>query len=279
MAIALRPLLLAKELTVGLYKNVSFAMYKIYGEDSFDGEHLTSAYMQVLQPTFEGFLLNGELNRVYRIANADLNQMAKKVKYDRLGLNFLSDNLYWCSTAPDYVNRLSIFIAKMKKDGSFVAHSINEDGELVYDPRKDERYAYYFANRNKYKVNGKYIYTDKDPKYTTQRSLYLANLEIFNGEQMAVNEPLLSEEDLIPRAYTTKEKSSIKTFIDTAYGHYDHETTPLIFHKTAGILFGQFLRYYPDKVKYYFGKKNPNSNRGHMGQKYILNDDGTRSFL
>lgn len=279
MAIALRPLLLAKELTVGLYKNVSFAMYKIYGEESFDSEHLMSAYMQILQPDFNNFILNSELNRVYRIANADLNQIAKKVKYDRLGLNFLSDNLYWFSTAPDYVNRLSIFIAKMKVDGSFEAHSINEDGELTYDPTKDARYAYYFANRNKYKVNGQYIYTDKDPKYTAQRSLYLANLQIFNGEQTALNEPQLTEEDWIPRAYTTTEKSSIKTFIDTAYGHYDHETTPLIFHKTAGILFGQFLRYYPDKVRYYFGKQNKNSNKGHMGQLYILNDDGTKTLL
>jgi hypothetical protein len=36
---------------------------------------------------------------------------------DKGALNFLSDRLYWFSTAPDYVNRMSLFVAKMKKDG------------------------------------------------------------------------------------------------------------------------------------------------------------------
>lgn len=279
MSIALRPMLMAKELVVGLYKNASFAFYKVYGDTSFGEEDLLFGYTSILDPTQETYILNRALNESYRIANSDLNQIADKKKYDRFGVNFLSDNMYWFSTAPDYINRMSIFLAKMKKDGCYDAHVMNSSGELVYDPSKDKRYEYYLKNRNLYKVNGKYNFAQKDAEFNRQRSLYLAVLDEFNAEQMKMHDKLFTEEDYIPQAYTSKERESIKTFTDTAYGYYDHTRTPLILNKTAGILFGQFLRFYPGKLKYYLGTKNENANRGYMGQKYELTDDGKKVML
>lgn len=46
----------------------------------------------------------------------------------------------------------------------------------------------------------------------------------------------------------------------------------------SGILFGQFLKYYPGKVKYYFGKPTKNKNRGYFGQLYE-EEDGKKHML
>jgi hypothetical protein len=94
MVIALRPLLLAKELTVGMYKNASFAFFQTFGEDSFTEENLLQGYSEILNPSEESFMINDSINATYRIANYDLNQVVVKKKVDKGALNFLSDRLY-----------------------------------------------------------------------------------------------------------------------------------------------------------------------------------------
>lgn len=44
-------------------------------------------------------------------------------------------------------------------------------------------------------------------------------------------------------------------------------------------MFGQFIKYWPSRVKYYLGKKNENSTRGHLGQQYEVEDDGSKTLL
>lgn len=266
MALALRPVSLIKELVVGTIKNVSFAWSKIYGEDSFGEGHLMKAYNLLISK--EDYSLVMELNNNYRIANRDMNQIVDKTKVDRHGLNFFSNFLYWSNTAPDYVNRLSLFLAKMIKDGCYEAHSLDEDGNLIYDPFKDERYSYYLKMREKYGYNFKL----GDDKYNDQRSLYLTQIETFNSEMILSSEKALTEKDLLPAAYTHKEKESIKTFTEIAYGYYDHERSPLIKHLPLGIVFGQFMTFWPAKVKYYFGKDGTKSKRGHWNHKSDLID-------
>ena len=151
----------------------------------------------------------------------------------------MSNIMYWCNTAPDYVNRLSLFLAKMIKDGCYEAHSIDENGNLVYDPSKDKRYSHYFKMRDQYK----YEFSKTDTEYNDQRTLYLKAIEEFNAEIISSSEKVLTEKDNIPRAYFSKQRDSIKTFSDTAYGYYDTERSPLIKHTAVGIIFGQFMTF------------------------------------
>lgn len=262
MVLALRPVTAIKELIVGTIKNTSYAWSKIYGDDSFDGKDLAEAY-QLLTTSKEDFSLIWELNDEYRIANRDMNQIVDKTKVDRHGLNFFSNLMYWSNTAPDYVNRMALFLAKMIKDGVYSAHSL-QDGNLVYDVTKDERYSYYLSKRKTYGLK----FTGTDNKYDTQRSLYLTKIKAFNENIISKNEKVLTEEDLLPSAYTQEEKESIKTFTELAYGYYDHERSPLIKHLPMGIMFGQFMTFWPAKVKYYFGGVDVNSKRGKFAQKY-----------
>lgn len=285
MTIALRPVSLIKELVVGTIKNVSFAWSKIYGDESFEMEHLTKAYSLLFSK--DDYLVVSELNNMYRFANRDLNQIVDKTKVDRRGINFLSNLMYWSNTAPDYINRLALFLAKMEKDGCYKAHYLDEEGNLIYDPRKDDRYSYYLNKRESYNFKEH----SSDTKYNDQRSLYLTTMDMFNAEMLTDEQTILTEKDMLPSAYSNAERESIKTFSETAYGYYDHERSPLIKHLPLGIMFGQYMTFWPAKVKYYFGKPDSKSKRGHMSQKidletkekiyvkYGIDDDGSEIRL
>ena len=271
MVLAFRPAMFVKEIVVGTLKNTSYAWSKIYGEDSFDGKHLTEAYEKLF--TREDWDLIMEINNLYRVANRDLNQIVDKTKVDRHGLNFFGNFMYWSNTAPDYINRLALFFAKALKDGSYKAHSLDSEGNLIYDARKDERYSYYLQMRDRYN----YQIHKTDTKYNDQRALYLAQIKTFNEEAIFEGDTLLEEKDLLPQAYTNKEKESIVTFTAMAYGYYDHERTPLIKHGPIGILFGQFMTFWPAKVKYYFAPEGTESKRGHFNHKHTI-VDGKKTY-
>lgn len=266
MTIALRPAMMIKELAAGTIRNISYAWSHIYGKDTFTMEDLTHAYGLFFKGQDE-FNKIMELNNEYGFANRDLNETVNKTKVDRYGLNFMSSAMYWCNTFPDYINRLSLFMAKMHKDGTYDAHSINSEGQLVYDPAKDDRYSYYFKHRDRYKMG---FDTSKNPdsKYNDQRNKYLYALEDFNAERYTLNETPLTEKDNIPRAYSSKERANIKTFSDMAHGYYDRDLSPLEKFLPTGIIFGQFMTFWPAKVKYYFGKEGSQAARESRMQKY-----------
>jgi hypothetical protein len=82
------------------------------------------------------------LNKTYGIANEDLNQIVKTNSLSRTGIkNGLSKYMFIFNAAPDFFNRMTLFIAKMLQDGSFDAHYVDENGILKYDIKKDKRFS------------------------------------------------------------------------------------------------------------------------------------------
>ena len=41
--------------------------------------------------------------------------------------------MFLTATAPDFMHRMGLLVAKMKSDGSFDAHELNSEGILVYN--------------------------------------------------------------------------------------------------------------------------------------------------
>lgn len=266
MTIALRPMLMMKELLVGQVKNASYAWSKIYGGD-FEGKYITESY-KIMMKSQEDYDLTKKINTLYQIANRDLNQIVARTKVDRTGLNFFSDALFWFNTAPDYVNRMSLFLSKMLKDGTYKAHSLDSTGKLVYDPSKDDRFSYYFKVREGYSFE----YNKSDEKYNNQRALYTKFIQEFNADSLLTGGKQLTEKDNIPKAYTNKERESIKSFTDLSYGHYDKERNAPAKHTVLGILFGQYMTFWPSKVKYYLGKPGEPTKRGRYNHKHEIID-------
>jgi hypothetical protein len=47
----------------------------------------------------------------------------------------------WLVSAPDFLNRMAIFIAQMKKDGCYEAHELDQKNMTIkYDFKKDGRF-------------------------------------------------------------------------------------------------------------------------------------------
>lgn len=240
---------------------------------------MNKAYEKILfnkNQTGVEFGINQNFNLLYGIANMDVNSVVKKSKVDRKGLlKFFSEHLYWLNNAGDYINRLTVFMAMTIKDGSYDAHYIDSNGVFKYDPSKDERFKIYFQKREKYDFKS----AQGDKEYNDQRSLYLAMLDDFNVENEKTGSKKLDEKkDLIPRAYTDKQRQSIKVFADTAYGFYDSEVKSLITNTAIGSIFGQFLTFLPAKIKFYFGKEQM-SKYGDYKQETDIDEEGNEKLV
>lgn len=271
---------IVKEMTLGVFKGISIAASQIYGKDQFTIKDLAKAYhkMITIDKKFSNeFNLINELNHFYRFANMDANSISKKLQSDRKGiLKGVSRYLYACNTAGDYPNRLSIFLAKMIHDGSYDAHTF-ENGIFKYDPRKDERFSYYLANRNKYKQGDNYIPAKNDEKYNSQRRRYLLLISQLQEEYRG--EENFTEDTIVDKAYSATERNSLKTMTDMSYGYYDKDATSQINNTWFGLTFLQFMQFWPGKMTQWFANPTKTSPMGRCIQEYEELANGEKALV
>lgn len=248
--LAARPMAFLKELVFGMFTNFSRAWALKYGSNGVKMESMLKAstivwgqrgkkYANALfgESSLADFQLCEQINRLYGIANEDLMKTSVNASMSRIGvLNNSSRWMYIAQTAPDYYNRMTLFIAKMIEDGCFEAHTLEKDGTLKYDWKKDKR----FSELAKHGLNSDY----SSPEYNKQKALYAkmcSELERGDADLIKWNEEKRRYEyGDIDQAYTPDQKASIKEVADTAYGFYDHESKSQINHKFLGLMFLQF---------------------------------------
>lgn len=218
---------LPKELTVGIFKAVTLGATKLYGKNEFTMQDIAKAYGKLItidRKASAEFNLIDKLNLFYGIANMDMNSISKKVQSDRRGLmRGLGRYMFSFNTIPDYYNRLALVLAKMIKDGSYEAHYLTEDDKIKYDPTKDKRYSYYFQERDKYKKDGLYLPAKGDKKFNEQRNKYNLAIELLNKEY-AGTKVFAENGNMIDKAYSEVERSSMKSFTDLVFGYYDKDS-------------------------------------------------------
>lgn len=279
--LALRPATFVKEMTIGVYKAVTIAGTKIYGENQFGMKSLMAAFgkLAAVDKKFapEWNMIDA-INNDYGFANRDLNTLNQKMQTNRRGILMgLNPWMYSMNTLPDYYNRLAMFIAQMIEDGSYDAHSIDEDGYLLYDPSKDKRFSHYFTVRNNYinpdttsieNTGTKYLPSKTDTLYNKQRALYEVVKQQMNVERRRAGIDELTSDEDIDKAYSQKERQSFKSFTDTVYGYYDYEAQAALHQKWYGFMLFQFMQFWPGKMSMWFGsKKDPKiSPSGHFKQ-------------
>lgn len=281
MLLALRPAQFVKELTFGAFTNFSRAWALKYGSNQLSYEAVAKAtrliWGQSLKQkgnvllgngTLSDFTLCEKINHLYGIANMDLNRLTQNTVSSGKGIfNNLSRSFYIANSAPDYYNRLTLFIAKMIVDGCFDAHSLDKNGKLIYDWRKDKR----FSELAKYGLNSTGKHSEK---YNEQKALYVAMCKDFEraGEQLITwnNTTQQYEYGDITQAYTSDQRASIKEVSDMAYGFYDHETKSLLNHKFFGLIFLQFQTFLSAKINLWFkapSKRGENTAQGKLVKK------------
>jgi len=282
MVLALRPAQFIKELTFGQITNYSRAWALKNSSNAVSAKSVFNAnkviWGQTLGHYGDSFAGKGDLadytmcealNKVYGFANEDLNRTVENSTNQRKGyVQNASRYMYIANSAPDFFNRLTLFIAKMMEDGCWEAHTLNADGTLNYDFTKDKRFS-----ELKLDSDG-YIIKPTSQKGLEQLGLYRAMAEDFEREP---NTQLIymvnGEEKLKPfsRAYTIKQRNSIKEVSDLAYGFYDHEAKSLIDHKFIGLVWKQFMTFWTAKVQLWFRGKplspGDNTSQGRFVQR------------
>lgn len=227
----------AKELLQGTWIGLSRAAIGVYGKDQFSFKEYSKALGIVLKEapkSIDKVTLLEYMNWIYGMANADADQLKEEMNITQSGIfSMTSRQLYAFSRAPDMLHRMSILVAKMIHDGCFDAHSVVND-ELIYDFKKDKRFSLLSdpnANKN-------------TEEYRKQRGLYTTMLEMFNQEGYN-----LKDGDALPKAYTNREATSIKSFSDLCYGHYDKNTQLLCKNMFLGSFFFQFKTFISAKLE------------------------------
>lgn len=206
-----------------------------------------AAYEHVLMNAHKNFSsvsLLQQLDARYGVANYSLNNISRKRRLNWYGIrNWNTDTAFWGSTAPDFQHRMTILVAKMMGDGSWQAYSLNKDGDLIYDWKKDKRFSVY-ADPNANKQSEEYI---------NQRALYMQYIAELNriGKQYNDNGVLrqYKEGDELPEAYSSREIQALKSYSDLLYGHYDDESRSLINDMFLGSFFMQYKTYITSRVE------------------------------
>lgn len=205
--IGANPVAAIRDTLQGLQEN--FLMAAIKYQTDINVKDVAFGYATVFKEGVTDLSMMNKLNQFnikYGFSNFDAANVAERLKSGRTGLMNIDNMLYWTLRAPDYLNRMTLFTAKLHHDGIWNAYSLDENGRLKYNWRLDERFKEFAAGN-----------TDS-PEYNKQKALYMSIIREFNQED---DSRKLQYTDDLPDAYTPSQIRAIKTLSESIYGAYD----------------------------------------------------------
>lgn len=204
------------------------------------------AYEEVLKNIFTNVRSVSKLsllNKQFKIS-FDASVPAEALKTGRGGIFNYQEYLYSTLRRPDFLNRMSIFVARCMEDGCYDA-LYEEDGELKYNWKKDKRFSVFASGKQ------------DDPKYSEQRGLYLSKIRQYNQEHP---DKQIEYTDDLPMPYSDQEIQSIKNVANTIYGAYDKSLKAKYENMAIGWGFGQFTTWMNSWFNNYFMKPDAYEN-------------------
>lgn len=247
-----------RELLAGTYTGFSRSGVELI--EGIDAKTYVKGASHVIKDAyknFSGVSLMNQLNQQYGMANMSLSSIANQRRTNWFAIrNWGKDTMFLTSSSPDFQHRMSILVAKMMGDGSWEAHSLDADGFLKYNWKKDKRFAAYVAGDTSHK------------DYLYQKTLYLKYIEEYNriGYKKADGTEYKEGDDL-PQAYPPREGQRLKNFADLLYGHYDDESRSLINDTFVGAFFMQYKTFVTAKIEQWMNKPGI-YNTEHLKQQY-----------
>ena len=238
----------------GIWQDIKLFVKQPDGTMAFTKENLTWAWKFVMGDLFGNYGDNRSitelLNMKYGINDMDMNTYIDRIKSDNTGLmTHFWDTGFRFSSRPDYYNRMTIFIAQMRADGAFEAHSV-KNGKLVYDWTKDKRFAA-FANNDQSNIT----------EYNRAKSNYITLARQLVEEGARNDDGSLFILDIknpkpLPKAYSNRESEGRKAFSDRIYGYYAHEKKSMFNSTFVGALTMQMNTYWSAKKNQYIQQRS-----------------------
>lgn len=270
-----------KECVVGLMTHLNKAISNglpqliIGGQDAggfLNITNMTKAYTTVWIDAFKQtaiITLLERLNNIYGVSNMDSNEIANSLTYGISDTFRLRYYMYWCNKAPDFLHRMTFLIGYMMQHGVYDAISIDDNGHLKYDWRKDKRFDL-LSNPNASKTSEAYL---------NQKALYInlmndikEQLDVFDEKTKTWRKLKWNgdfdykENDELPYPYSREDVNSIVQESNITFGYMDHDTKSPFFKKGIGLYIGQFVTFVSAK-KIEWLLKPDRYNRGYRSQK------------
>ena len=246
-------------------------------------KNLALAYNYVTKNSFTNVRSITLLNQLciqYGLSNLDFANIATGLRTDRSGVSHLGDIMYNTMKRPDFLNRMSLFVARCIQDGVIdVDASMNitdksalrltKDGELEYHPELDKRFSDYFKGRP-----GSQAYLDA-------KARYYAAVRGYNKDH--IDSPIEYEGNKLPTPYSLTQIDQIKDFANHIYANYDQNGRAMAENMAIGMAFGQFTTYLNAAIGNYFGRKrlvetDKYEQETVNGKPLFIKSDGTLTF-
>lgn len=267
--IAASPVAAIRDIFGGFLSNVVRTTTK-YRTD-VDAKDVLWAYKFVLGQGVHSAMsidLLDKLNSKYLISNINIEQQQEGYKTNRGGITNIGNWAYATLRKPDFLNRMVLFMSKLKHDGSYKAYSI-VDGKLIYNWRMDERFNL-LASNDKSNIEA----------YNKQKALYLSQIIKFNEENPNANLSVSLDTNL-PDGYTQNQIDEIKNLGDTIYGSYNRSTKAMYENLAIGSQFGVFSTWMNGIYDVYLGERRESSyetqkiqREDENGNKLWIDDNG-----
>ena len=187
-----------------------------------------------------------QLLGTYGILESDVSALMKSMNMTEKHMLFKSDTMMALNKVPLQLAQKTTFLAYMLHQGSFHAHSLDADGNLIYDEKKDKRF--HFANQG--------LPADE---YEYKKKFYEATkLQMAKEKGGLAGDPANYDKQVINKVYTGYEANHIKESIVELYSSLDDSSKSLITYyghfaaigKMRGWIFSKLGRYYmPAKSK------------------------------
>lgn len=253
-----------RDLTEGLQQNLMRSINKY--QTDISKESLAKAYGVVFKDSFSSINSINKVNMLclrYGLSNIDYADVTQGLRTDRGGIYNADSYLYATMKRPDFMNRMTLFVARCMEDGCWDAFSIDENGQLKYEWKKDNRFKIFASGDT------------NNPNYYKQQSLYFSKIREYNQEHP--QNPITFKDNL-PLAYSNSQIESIKDVSNSIYGAYERNEKALYEHQAVGLAFGMFSTWMNGAIANYFKKPGLYSN----GQKELVqetDDAGNNLFF
>jgi len=240
-------------LTANYFESLQFSIANSFSNpyDMFNFKEFNRANVEVLKNLKKASAL-GEL---YQIYEAEMQERMNNPKYNKTRMDIYNSNFFHGpNRGTDKFYRMVTMVAQMMHDGSYDAHTLNENGEIEYNPKEDKRFYY--------KENGQYKQTKK------QKALmdwYVEDLQ----KDRTINQ---AENELPIKGYAFADQEKFiyvaNEFVIGAFDQYrgTNGDNYVLYNLTM-----QFKKFFVPKFQARFGTKRP---ANLALRKMIEGDDG-----
>lgn len=228
----------------GLWQN--FMRTATHFQNDLKAEYVRKGYKHVLQDMFKSdrdINIMSELCLRYRLSNTDAARISERALMGRGGIFNPDQWAYSTLRAPDFLNRMTLFVARCLQDGVWGAFSLDEEThQLKYNWKEDERFKIYASGN------------ENHPKYLEQKALYYAAVRTYNQEHPNNTITYDGNATPLPEPYQQNEIRQFKMFADGIYGAYDKSQKAMYENIFLGQTFGVFTTWLNGQAAAWFRK-------------------------